>query len=267
MPESETTPSTTSSSFHRTWIAGALLASLAAWGLLNFTPIQRTLPPELRAVDMYSPPEIQTQYEELVPWVTWENCLLRFAFAGLGLGLVSSLVVAFGGSHRRGLLIAAGTVAGLLFGTLAGQVGYSLRAWLNTPSMIAQIEEPLFRDTLLFVIVSLVLSGALWVVYGLGRRELMGQQAFSVLMAGGLSGLLLPITASLFPGMLTHVFPTEGLGLPAVWFGMLGVLAAFLPLATGPRGSAAADKTHDTASTANAVDTAKTANAPTDSEA
>ncbi len=69
MPESETTPSPACSSFRRYWIAGVLTASLTAWGLLNFTPIQIELPPELRDVNMYSPPEHQARYAELLPWV------------------------------------------------------------------------------------------------------------------------------------------------------------------------------------------------------
>lgn len=240
MQESKPTLSSTPASFHRTWIAGVLVASLAAWGLLNFTPIQRATPPELLDVNMYSPPDIQARYAEVVPVLTWQNCLLRFASAGLAMGLVSSLFLAMTRSDRRGILIGVGTVGGLLFGLLTGQVGWSLRPLLNSPSIIAQMEEPIFRDTLLFVIVSIVLSGSLWLVYGLGRRELGGQQAFSVLMAGGLSGLLLPMAASAFPDMQTHVFPPEGLGLPAVWLGMLAVLASILPLVTGPRGTSAA---------------------------
>lgn len=267
MQESNPTSSTAAASFHRTWIAGVLVASLTAWGLLNFTPLQRATPPDLLDVDMYSPLDLQARYAEVMPVLTWQNCLLRFASAGLALGLVSSLFLAMTRSDRRGILIGAGTVGGLLFGLLAGQIGWSLRPLLNSPSIIAQIQEPIFRDTLLFVVVSVVLSGSLWLVYGLGRRELGGQQAFSILMAGGLAGLLLPMAASAFPGMQTHFFPPEGLGLPAVWLGMLAVLASVLPLVTGPRGTSAAATTEPVADAESAAPAESAADAPTDNKA
>ncbi|QDV55756.1 hypothetical protein [Rosistilla oblonga] len=231
----EQSSATRGSSAVARWSIAALLSAAVAWTLVNFTPIQFRLPPELRSVDMYSPPELQAQQKELVPITLWRTCIAELTFAGLSLGGVSTLLIAGAGTRSRLRFVAVGIFTGLAFGFLAGQIGWTLRAALATGSLSTLSSDPIVRETLLYFVVSLTLGCPLAIAYYLASGKQAGQGAIAVLLACGLAGAIVPIAAAPFPNMLTHHFPPEGLGLSGIWFGLIGCLASLLPNAIGSK--------------------------------
>lgn len=229
----KSTPSEGAAGSLRGWTMAAILAATGGWVLVNFTPIKFRLPSDLLSVDMYSPPDLQARHAELAPKVKWQTGMAEMIFAGLSLGLIPAVLIR--SDRKRGQLLLVGSLVGLAAGSLAGQVGWMLRAAIGDGALSSISADSIVHESILYFVVSSILGIALASVYYYAASNQAGQRAMAVLLACGIGGAFVPLVASPFPKMMTQFFPPEGLGLSGVWFGLIGLFSSLFPSVIGSR--------------------------------
>ncbi len=220
------------------WGVGFVIAASAAWVLLNYTPIEFDLPKELQGVDMYSPPKVQAAEKTQSAVLYWKNNFIKLGLVGLCFGAVPFLA-AVGTGRRRWVAGGVGLVVGVTCGLLVVVVGTYLRRRFDSGGYLPFVgndTRALVADAGIFMSASVLLTLpiALAVLVGGGKQS--GQKAISILLAGAVTGLVVPLVASiLFPASQTNQFPPNGLALTATWLAVLsGVAFAFVTV-TGAR--------------------------------
>jgi hypothetical protein len=220
------------------WPLAVFIGVALAWVLLNFTPIQFHLPRELYDVDNMSPPDLQRQLAEKQTELYWKNSISKLTFAGLGLGLIPWIAVGWTRDPRQRSALVGSAMLGPVFGLLAALLGLGLR-YLMSPdgplSQLAEGDQVLIGDVLVFVGLSLVLAAPISIgVCWLGGEQ-AGQRSGAVLLAALLAGVLLPVASVAFPGWQTSRFPPDGVPMTGLWFLLMAAAISFLPSKLGAK--------------------------------
>ena len=225
------------------WGVCLLVAAAAAWVMLNYTPVQFDTPEELLSVDIYSPPELQTAAAEKSVELYWKNSLTKLGLVGLCLGAVALLAAASADLRRRWVPVVLGLVSGVACGLLTVVLGTFLRRYFDSDVPLPMVDEStrlLVTDMGVYMLTSvmLVLPISLAVLVWGGKQR--GQKAVSILLAGVVTGFVVPVTVSVVSHTAqTNVFPPTGLVLTTIWLAVLAVLVFAFTTLTGTRRSKA----------------------------
>jgi len=220
------------------WIVAILATGIIAWYGFSFPPKVWRVPDELSSVGALSPKADQDKLAAVNNENLWKNTLLKFGIAGSAFGLIGFFLL---GSARNGFGAAitsllSGVVAGLATGTL----GLLTRLYLNLDHPIPLISEqsrPLFCDMVVYAILGVGLLVPIVIQLCFQADSAERSKAYSVPLAGILSGLLVPIASALVLHGYTNTstFPPESADLAALWLGALSVFALATIVFTGKR--------------------------------
>jgi hypothetical protein len=204
------------------WAIALLVAGLGAWSLVNYSPIQFTVPEELRGVDIYSPRELQDAAAAKDTEIYWKSSVVKLVFAGLCFGAVPLLVANWPLGGRQRLPVILAMVLGPVFGLLAALAGLGVRHLLNSSGPLSRFGEgdgALMGDVMVFAVLSVLLVLPISIAVLLQGGPDARQKAGVIPLAGILAGMVMPIvTSMLFPAQQTNEYPPTGGGLTAVWF-------------------------------------------------
>ncbi len=220
----ETTSTANQSMDTRHWVIAMLISGLVAWVGYTYPPVTWRVPDQYADVGPLSSQEEQAEVAAIENANHWKNSILKFSIAGLGLG-VFALVHDIRHLGKRWWAVLVTLMAGLLGGLLAAVVGMVVRRYFNQGYSIPLIGEsirPLVCDSLVLSIVSLLLVVPVSVFLCIQPVRSVRQKATVVPLAGVLTGVLVPVLASMvFPAAATNLFPPSGIGFTALWFVVL----------------------------------------------
>ncbi len=221
------------------WCVGFVVATSAAWVLLNYPPMEFDLPKELQGVDMYSPPKIQAAEKAQSAVLYWKNNLIKFGFVGLCFGAVPLLAGVGAKQRRRWVAACLGSVLGIACGLLVVVAGTYLRRYFDSGGFVPLVTasaRPLVADLAIFMSASVLLTLPISLAMLVSGGKHRGQKAVSILLAGAVTGLVVPLMASiLFPASQTNQFPPNGLALTATWLTVLSAVVFAFITVTGTR--------------------------------
>ena len=218
------------------WIVATLAIGIIAWLAFTYPPRVWRVPDELNHIGALSPKEDQDKLALVNNSNMWKNTLLKFGLAGSVFGLIGFFMP---GDSRGGRGAAVVTLAsGVISGLTAGVLGLLTRRSLDADNPIPLISSearPLFCDIVVFTILSVVLliPYAIQILFNASRNE--RSKSFSVLLAGLLTGIVVPVICAFIWVENTSVFPPEPAGLTALWLGTLSVFALIMIVFTGKR--------------------------------
>lgn len=221
------------------WIVAILATGIIAWLGFSFPPKVWRIPDELANVGALSPKADQDKLAVVNNENMWSNTLLKFGLAGSALGLIGFFLL----GHARNGIGAAVTslVCGVIAGLAAGTIGLLTRRYLDLGDPIPMITEqmrPLFCDTVVFAILSVLLLIPISIQLLLQGSSSERGKAYSLPASGILTGILVPvISALLLQGTNTSQFPPAPADLTAIWFAVLTVLTLILVVFMGKRTS------------------------------
>ncbi len=229
------------------WIVAIVATGIIAWLGFSFPPKVWRIPDELANVGALSPKADQEKLAVVNNENMWNNTLLKFSLAGSAFGLIGFFLI---GSARNGIGAAVTSlICGVIAGLAAGAIGLLTRRYLDLDHPIPMISDearPLFCDMVVFAILSIVLLIPISAQLLFQSNSFDRGRAFSLPLAGILTGLIVPVTsAMILPGYTnTSQFPPAPADLTAVWFAVLTVLTLILVVYMGKRTSSDPYKTN-----------------------
>lgn len=237
-PTSATSSSMAASSSSLMWSVGMVLAAIISFLVLQFFPWQFSIPQEMLDEVEGNPMALTALESKMAPELEWNNGLLRLSIVGAIFGFVPMVL---GGRRNAGSRIAFSLIAmliGGLFGaaslflTDALATGVSESNWARTddgsPTMIVEM----LKIGVLSTLILLPACGGLL----LSSVENSGQKALAVPVAGVLTGLALPLVATLaFPELRLEQIPPATITLTAMWLGLMSIFGILLPKLTGDK--------------------------------
>ncbi len=218
------------------WIVATLATGLIAWFAFTYPPKVWRIPEELANVGALSPKADQDKLAAVNNENMWKNTLLKFGLAGSAFGLIGFFML---DKSRKSRSIAATTLGcGIISGLIAGTVGLLTRRYLDADHQIPLISteaRPLFCDIIIFSILSIVLliPYAIQIRFNVTPTE--RGKSFSVLLAGLLTGILVPVIGAFILQGQTSIFPPDPADLTALWLGALSVFAMIMIVFSGKR--------------------------------
>lgn len=215
-----------------TWAIALGVASLFAWIGYNYPPIHWRIPDDMTHIGALSPPEDQARLRAVEEANRWKNTLLKFSLAGAGIGLAGALLYASSIAKNVKPVVAT-FISGLLAGAAAGAIGLVVRIYLDKDHPLPLVSDemrPLFADSVVFCIASIVLLVPVSVLLMMHRSPDLRQKAKAVPLAGLLTGMLVPMSAAmvLSAHSSTSFYPPRGGDLTFIWFVVLGAVTLLL---------------------------------------
>ena len=213
------------------WIVAILSVGIIAWFGFSFPPKVWRVPDELLHIGALSPKTDQDKLAAVNNANLWKNTLLKFGIAGSALGLIGFFLL---GEARNGFGAAITSfICGVVAGLAAGTIGLLVRRYLNLDHPIPLISEqsrPLFCDTVVFAILSVLLLLPISVQLRFQADNSDRSKAFSLPFVGLVTGLLVPVTSAIILHGYTNTsqFPPAPADLTAIWFAVLTLLTVIL---------------------------------------
>lgn len=208
--------------------AAILVASLLGWLGYSYPPVAWHVPDSMLHIGALSSASDQAKLAAVEKANLWKNTILKFTLAGLGIGLCGLVLHARALGHRwlTGLLT---LVSGPLSGAMAGVIGLMIRQYLDRDYPIPLINDasrPLFADIVVFSVISAFLMAPIAVLLLCQPVKTDRHKAFAVLLAGVLTGLVVPLLGALMLSGYTNtsIFPPAGTGLTAIWFATMALI-------------------------------------------
>ena len=233
---SEAVTTTNASICKGRWLVAVLATGLLAWLSYTYPPVVWRIPDDLTNVGALSPKADQDKLAAVNDENMWKNTLLKFGLAGTAFGLIGFFML---GKSRNGRSIAATTlVCGIISGLTAGALGLLTRRYLDADHPIPLISlkaRPLFCDIVVFSILSIVLLIPYAIQIRFNASPSERGKSFSVLFAGLLTGILVPVIGAFVLQGHTSVFPPDPADLTALWLGALSVFAITMIVFMGKR--------------------------------
>ena len=218
------------------WIVAILSTGMIAWLAFTFPPKVWRIPDELANVGALSPKADQDKLAAVNNQNMWNNTLLKFGLAGSTLGLIGFFML---GNAHNGWGAAVITLAcGVIVGLTTGALGLLTKRYLDLDNPIPFISDqarPLFCDIVLFTILSVLLLIPYAVQLRFQADPAERAKAFSVPLAGILTGILVPVSGAYIVQGHTSTFPPAPTDLTALWFVEFTVLALFVVIFMGKR--------------------------------
>ncbi len=212
------------------WIVAILATGIIAWFGFSFPPKVWRVPDELLHIGALSPKADQDKLAAVNNANLWKNTLLKFGIAGSALGLIGFFLL---GEARNGFGAAITSfICGVVAGLAAGTIGLLVRRYLNLDHPIPLISEqsrPLFCDTVVFAILSVLLLIPISVQLRFQADNSDRSKAFSLPVVGLVTGVLVPVISAISAIILhgytnTSQFPPAPADLTAIWFAVLTAL-------------------------------------------
>ncbi len=226
-----------SSSSVRVWLSATVLLCCILAGLMfSYPPISWKIPDDMANINAMSPPDDQARLAVVVKANLWKNTMMKFTMAGLGIGLgmlTLALMPRRFGIEKSSPITSAVVVIGPVCGFLAGVIGLVVRQYLdldNPIPLISDASRPLFCDSIVFSIISILLVLPITIVLKL-QSNLTSKQLGSAMPVGGLlTGLLVQFAGAMVLPMYasTSVYPPAGRELIILWFASLALLTIAL---------------------------------------
>jgi len=232
--EPQTNPANyASSSSMQIWLSCTiLLACLLAGLTYSFPPLFWKIPDDMADINAMSPPADQAKLAVVVKANLWKNTMLKFTMAGLGIGLgMLTLVIMPSkfGIAKASPITPAVVLVGAIGGLLTGVIGLVVRQYLDLDNPIPFVSDssrPLFCDSVVFSIISILLLLPISFALKLQSSEKLKQLGSTIPLGGLLTGLLVPFAGAMVLPMYasTSVYPPAGTELLVLWFTSLAVL-------------------------------------------
>lgn len=221
------------------WAICLLVATVAAWAAVNFTPFRFQLPEHLQGVDMYSPAELQKEAAVVEAQLHWKNSFLELCLLGLCLGAATAFFTGWSVGDRWLVSALVGLVGGVICGAVAVPLGITLRNYLDSGVALPMVDESnrlMVGDAIVYMLTSALLCLPIALAFLVSREEHRLQKALAIVMAGVVAGMLLPVVASLLiPTAQTNLFPPKGPGMTGLWLAVLAGLMFLVTTMTGSR--------------------------------
>jgi len=223
------------------------LACALAWAGYSFPPKTWRIPDDMTNIGALSPKADQDRLAMTVNSNLWNNTLLKFSLAGFGLG-TAGLIFASRNFRKYGAMAVVTLLSGLAGGAAAGSIGLIVRKFLDLEyplPFIGDASRPLVCDSAVFVIISTLLLIPIFILIffqGTGKDR---NKAFSIPLAGWLTGLLVAfLAATILPASTsTSIYPPAGRDLTLVWFATLALVTLILCVYRGSKQSAVSEAT------------------------
>jgi hypothetical protein len=144
---------------------------------------------------------------------------------------------------RQWLPVVVTLVSGIVGGVLAGALGLMLHRYLalgHPIPLVSEATRPLVCESAVFSVISMISLLPISVLLFFQPEKSERHKAFTVPLAGILTGLLVPFTAAIvLPADTTSSFyPPAAIGLTLLWFVALGLLTLLVVVFLGQRPAA-----------------------------
>jgi hypothetical protein len=207
------------------WTIAILLACGLAWLGYSFPPKHWMVPDDMSHIGALSPPEDLARLAVVVKANLWKNTWLKFSLAGLAIG-TAGVVLCMPNIGKKWPVALGMLICGLASGALAGTIGLMVRQYLDIDHpipLISQEVRPLFCDSVVFSILSILLLLPVSLLLLLQPTKAERHKAISVPLAGLITGLVVPIlSATLLPSTVTtDFFPPRDWHVTVLWFAIL----------------------------------------------
>jgi hypothetical protein len=220
---------------------GLGLAAIIGWCCLQFIPEFYALPERLTAGSVSNSPTLQAEASALNAVNERKNAMVSLGFVAAAFGVLPLVCCLNGLTRRVAIGLPVGVATGIGCGVIAALAAFAIRdLWTADAAELPDLQPSMYADISIVAVQSLFVAAPASLVFLLSKTTQKIQKSVSVVLAGLVTGLLLPVVGSIvFPRVKNDTIPPQDTLLSLTWLIALAVLIFLFTTMTNEKKRAA----------------------------